>query len=245
MELIVLDGYRCRIFFENINRMTIPKEYHYSLRNQILLKINETDSQLSNEIHDRWDAFLVYSGIMGKMWNTPLGLQFRNAEVDVASPNKKLISYIIRGFLMSPIFNLGQCRLRVSSVQSEHIDLKEGKSTLNLETLGEVVIKKKDRNSETLHVGEDDNIEEYLRDIIFRQYYAFSGVQSEFDLNVTYSKQKKKAIIKDDGRINSFKALRLKFTLNAEKELHEFLLTQGIGHHRKMGFGMIGLQRAK
>lgn len=245
MECIVLDGYRCRIFFENINRRAIPKEYHYSLRNQILLKINETDPQLSKEIHDRWDAFLVYSGIMGKMWNTPMGLQFRNAEVDIASPNKELISYIKRGFLMSPIFSLGQCKLRVSSVQNEYIELNDGKSTLNLETLGEVVIKKKDRTSETLHVGEDDDIESYLKDTIFRQYYAFSGIQSEFVLNVTYSKQKKKAIIKDDGRINSFKALRLKFTITAEKGLHEFLLTQGIGHHRKMGFGMLGLQRVQ
>lgn len=245
MELIVLDGYRCRIFFENINRMAIPKEYHYSLRNQILLKINESDSNLSKEVHDQWDAFLVYSGIMGKMWNTPMGLQFRNAEVDIASPNKELISYIKRGFLLSPFFNLGQCKLRVSRVINDRIELNEGRSTLNLETLGEIVIKKKDRTSETLHVGEDDDIEGYLKDTILRQYYAYSGTQSELDLTVTYSKQKKKAIIKDDGRINSFKALRLKFTLTAEKELHVFLLTQGIGHHRKMGFGMIGIQRVQ
>ena len=55
--------------------------------------------------------------------------------------------------------------------------------------------------------------------------------------------QKKRAIYKDGTLINSFIALRLSFEVKADAMVHEFLLTQGLGHHRKMGFGMLSIKK--
>ena len=178
---------------------------------------------------------------MGKQWNTPLGLQFRNVEIDFASPEREIINTIRNSLLLDPNIRLYTSHMKAVSVIKDDIKLPDHTSEINLETLGEVVIKKSERDGRTLHIGADDDVEGNLRNIIMRQFSAFSGGSPNIGVKILSVKQKKKAIVKDSGVSNSFLALRLRFQLRADPEVHEFILTQGIGHHRKMGFGMMGI----
>ncbi len=238
-----IKGNRIRVTFENKGNFAIPEEYHYEFRNVILKKIQEHDPFLSAEMHDKWNKFFSFSGFLGKQWHTPLGLAFKRVEVVFVSPDASVIYAIKNAFLLSPTFNLFDAKIIVSSVKPVNLVLNDGIMNLTYETLGEIVIKKGEKSGKTLHVGIEDNIEEHLKNTIQNQYSSFSGLHKDLSLKVIGSKQKKKAIIKNGTISNSFIALRIRFTLKAESEIHLFLLTQGVGHHRKLGFGVVEISR--
>lgn len=242
MIRIELKGNRCRVYFENLNRGVAPREYHYKFRNKILEKLNKVNPDLSKELHDSWDSYFTFSGLMGKLWNTPLGLQFRNIEVDFSSPNTSVIVSIRDALLLDPILLLDNCRLKVTRVEMETIVLPNSVSESHIVSLGEIVMKKPERDGKTEHVGADDDVESYLKNIILKQYMAYSGKSVPVDVKIDFIKQKKKAIIKDNGVSNSFLALRLKFSIKTDPDVMKFMLTQGIGHHRKLGFGMVRIE---
>lgn len=237
-----IQGKRCRVFFENINRYSITRDYHYPFRNAILEKLGKSDPVMASNLHDRWNEFWGFSSFLGRQWNTPLGLQFRQIEVDFSSPDQRILSNIRNSLLIDPFLTIGGCKLKVTRTEMEHIILPGQNANVKLETLGEIVIKKPSRDGKTLHVGADDDVPMNLKDIIERQYSAYSGKKEEVNINIEYVKQKKKAIVKNDEVTNSFLALRLRFSMVASPDLIEFVLTQGIGHHRKMGFGMVRLK---
>jgi CRISPR-associated endoribonuclease Cas6 len=238
-----ISGTRLRVSLENISRSPIPAEYHYDFRNLILDKIQKYSPELSSAMHDDWRSFFSFSGFLGKQVNTPLGLVFRNVDVVFASPNPQFISALKNCLIMKPKLLLSNCEIYVNSVKEIVPHIPDGISSLTYETLGEIVIKKKSDDNKTIHVGIDDDVENSLQEIITRQFSAFTRREQTLEVTVTDRKQKKKAIVKDGKVSNSFIALRLKFNLIASQEVHAFVLTQGIGHHRKMGFGMVGITK--
>lgn len=242
MVLINISGKRCRVFFENLNRYSAPKEYHYLFRTAILEKLRKSDPSVAQEMHDRWDVFWGFSGFLGKQWNTPIGLQFRRIEVDFASPDEHIISSIRNALLIDPLLNIGGCRLKVTGTEMEDLSLPDKTHNVKLESIGELVIKKPGAEGRTEHVSVNDDVPGSIADVIERQYGAFSGKKERVPIVLTYVKQKKKAIVKDRKVVNSFLALRVEFSMKASPELIEFVLTQGIGHHRKLGFGMVRLR---
>jgi CRISPR-associated endoribonuclease Cas6 len=240
-----LDGTRIRVSFENISRSPIPEEYHYEFRNVILKKIQECDKELSLSIHDQWDRFFSFSGFLGPQWNTSLGLVFKRIDVVFASPDASAVSSLKNALLLSPYVSLFNARILVNSVRDDKITLEDGVTNLQYETLGEAVIKKDEKFGKTLHVGANDNIESSLENTIKRQYTAFRGEDPSLFVKLISVKQKKKAILKTGTISNSFIALRLRFSVQANERVHAFLLTQGIGHHRKMGFGTVGIYKER
>jgi CRISPR-associated endoribonuclease Cas6 len=238
-----IKGTRLRVSLENISRSPIPAEYHYDFRNLILKKIQSYSPELSSTMHDDWRSFFSFSGFLGKQVNTPLGLVFRNVDVIFASPNSEFITALKNSLIMNPKLLLSNCEIYVNSVREITPLIPDGISSLNYETLGEIVIKKLSDNNRTIHLGVDDDIENGLLEIIERQFSSFTGREENLEITVTDKKQKKKAIVKDGNVSNSFIALRLKFSLKSSRDVHEFVLTQGIGHHRKMGFGMVGIRK--
>lgn len=237
-----LRGTRIRVSMENIGRSPILEEYHYEFRNIILKKIKESNPEVSSTMHDDWKKFFSFSGFLGHQWNTSLGLVFRNVDVVFVSPEIDIIRALENSILMNPKILLYGSEIVVNSVREINLSIPDGISSLLYETLGEIVIKKDNADNKTSHVGTSDNLKEHLKEIIERQFAAFSGRSPDINLTVNDSKQKKKAIVKNGKVSNSFVALRLRFTLLADEEVHEFVLTQGIGHHRKMGFGTVGLR---
>ncbi len=243
--VLELRGERIRVSFENINRNAIPEEYHYEFRNAILRKVQEIDSSLSASMHDKWNKFFTFSGFLGKQWNTPLGLVFKNVDVVFASPDLPVMAAIKNAFLMKPKFPLFDSLIIVNSVKQDNIKLENGTTKLSYESLGEIVIKKGNENGRTVHVGEGDDIELNVENIIKKQFSAFSGHDPELKVRIMDFKQKKKSIVKNGIALNSFRTLRLRFELEADEQVHYFLLTQGIGHHRKMGFGLVGIAKQR
>lgn len=241
--MIDLLGKRIRVSLENVNRSPIPEEYHYEFRNVILKKIEEYDKTLSVSLHDRWDKFFSFSGFLGKQWHTPLGLMFRNVDVLFTSPDSSVVSALKNAFLFNPKIALFNSKIIANSVRLLRPQIPDGVTIFPYETLGEIVIKKGGEDGGTYHVGANDDIAANLEGIIRKQYSAFSHQQSLIKVNITQFKQKKKAIVKNGVISNSFIALRLRFNLEADGSVHAFLLTQGIGHHRKMGFGTVEILR--
>lgn len=222
-----------------MNRYSTPKEYHYPFRSAILNKVWKANPEMAETMHDQWNSFWGFSGFMGKQWNTPLGLQFRRIEVDFSSPDENIISSIRNALLLDPILTIGGCKLKVIGTEMEDFVLSDGVSNVKLESLGELVIKKPGRDGKTEHVGANDDVSGSISEIIQKQFGAFSGRKEEVTIRLTSVKQKKKAIVKEGKVANSFLALRVNFSLKGSADLISFVLTQGIGHHRKLGFGMV------
>ena len=239
----ILEGTRVVLKIENVKRYPIPYEYHYELRNSLLKKIQESNPHLSIELHDMWNRFFNFSGFLGKQWNTPLGLVFKNVNVVFASPDREAIRALINSIVLNPKLELFDRTMYISSMKKIKLVLPEGISSMKYESLGEIVIKKGNEEGITNHVGVADNLKESLEEIIKEQFYAVSKEEVNPEITILDSRQKKKAIIKNNKVSNSFLALRLRFDLKANEAVHRFVLTQGIGHHRKMGFGLIGVRR--
>jgi CRISPR-associated endoribonuclease Cas6 len=236
-----LNGTRIRVSLENVKRSPVPEEYHYEFRNIIIRKIQASNPSISAAMHDNWKKFFSFSGFLGHQWNTTLGLMFKNVDVVFVSPETEIIGLLKNSILMNPKLLLSGSELYVNSVKEIRLSIPDNVSTLRYETLGEIVIKKGSENNKTVHVGITDNVKQMLEEIIIKQYSAFSGYAPTIEVSITDSKQKKKAIVKDGKISNSFIACRFRFTLKADEEVHRFILTQGIGHHRKMGFGTVGI----
>ncbi len=234
-----MNGKRIRVSLENVQRIPIAREYHYALKNSILAKLRQYDEGVSVRAHNEWNYFFVFSGLLGKLWNTDIGLYFKSVDIVIASPEYDMIKGLSNAMVIDPLLDLNGVKLRVSQIKVENIRIEDGISTLNYETLGEIVIKKGDKNGVTHHVTVDDDLSEALKQTIEIQAGAATGTSTEVFVEVLSAKQRKRAIYKDDKLINSFIALRLSFSLRADARIHEFLLTQGLGHHRKMGFGML------
>ncbi len=242
---IFIGARRIRVKIENIDRRPITKDYHYVLKNALLSKLEQYDRNLSIRVHDEWNSFFVFSGFMGSLRNTEIGLLFRTADMLIASPDVKVIAGLSKAMVMDPFLSLSNVKLRVSQIKVEDIHIADGISTIDYESLGEVVIKKGERTGKTYHVSPDDDVAKAIRDTILRQSEAAIGHPGEIDVEVDSAVQKKRAIYKDGSLINSFIALRLSFRVKADAKVHEFLLTQGLGHHRKMGFGMLSVKKRR
>ena len=240
-----LKGTRIRVSFTNINRTPIPEEYHYEVRNMILKKIQESNQILSQSVHDNWNKFLTFSGFLGKQWETPNGLVFKNIDIILASPDADIISVLKNSFLINHKITLFNSVILVNYVREINFELKSGKNKISYESLGEIVIKKESENGKTLHVTEKDDVKSDLENIIKKQYLAYSGREPVLNIDEVGIIRKKKSIVKNGIVSNSFIALRLKFNLEADEDVHSFILTQGIGHHRKMGFGMVGIRNGE
>jgi CRISPR-associated endoribonuclease Cas6 len=240
---IFVEAKRIRVRFENIDRHPIIKDYHYILKNTLLSKLEQYDRTLSTKVHDEWKSFFVFSGFIGKLWNTEVGLLFRTAEISIGSPDLEIIKGLSKAMVMEPFIYLGNVRLRVSQIKVENFHIADGISSIDYESLGEVVIKKGDKTGKTDHVGVNDDVAKAIKETIVRQSKAATGYLGEIDVEVVSAVQKKRAVYKDGNLINSFIALRLSFKVKADARVHEFLLTQGLGHHRKMGFGMLSVKK--
>jgi len=240
---IFIEGKRIRVRLENLDRTPIVKDYHYVLKNALLSKLEQYDGHLSAKVHDEWNSFFVFSGFIGKLWNSEIGLVFKSAEISIASPDSEIIKGLSRAMVMEPFLYLGTVRLRVSQIKVENFHIDDGVSSVDYESLGEVVIKKGERTGKTYHVGVNDDVARVIKETIERQSKAATGYSGEIEVQVVSSVQKKRAIYKDNTLINSFIALRLSLKVEADARVHEFLLTQGIGHHRKMGFGMLSVKK--
>jgi CRISPR-associated endoribonuclease Cas6 len=230
---------RLKIRIENVDRKPISKDYHYLLKNAILLKIEEYDTSLAEQAHDKWDYFFSFSSILGKMYNSELGLFFRDGYLYVSSPSSEFISGLKKALFVNPLVRIGNVSILASEIRDDIIEINEGFSTIYYETLGEVVIKKEDRTGTTKHLTLNDDINKGVHDEISKQFKGAYNSDATIGLEIVSAKQKQKAVIKDGKKINSFIALRLTFKLSADCKVHEFLLTQGFGHRRKLGFGMV------
>lgn len=243
MSHIFVEGKRIRVRLENLDRHPVIKDYHYILKNALLAKLEQYDENLSAKAHDQWRTFFVFSGFLGKLWNTEIGLLFKSAEILIASPDLEIIKGLSRAMAVDPFFYMGKVRLRVSQIKVEDFHIADGISSIQYETLGEIVIKKGEKTGITHHIDSNDDIAKAIKEIIERQSKAATGISEEIDVESVSSIQKKRAIYKDGLLVNSFIALRSSFKVKADARVHEFLLTQGIGHHRKMGFGMLSVKR--
>lgn len=240
---IFIEAKRIRVRLENIDRHPIIKDYHYVLKNTLLSKLEQYDRNLSTRVHDEWKSFFVFSAFIGKLWNTEIGLLFRTAEILIASPDLEIIKGFSKAMIIDPFLYLGNVRLRVSQIKVEDFHIAGGISSIDYESLGEVVIKKGDKTGKTYHVSANDDVANAIKETIVRQCKAATGYLGEIEVEVVSAVQKKRAIYKDGILINSFIALRLSFKVKADAMVHEFLLTQGLGHHRKMGFGMLSVKK--
>jgi CRISPR-associated endoribonuclease Cas6 len=147
--------------------------------------------------------------------------------------------------LVDPFFEVGKVRLRVSQIKIENIHIPDGISSIEYESLGEIVIKKAEKTGITQHYTVKDDLSRALKEIIERQSEAATHVKSEIELELLSAKQRRRVIYKDNVAINSFIALRLAFRIRTNAKVHEFMLTQGIGHHRKLGFGMLSIKNKR
>jgi CRISPR-associated endoribonuclease Cas6 len=240
---IFVKGKRIRVRLENLDRHPITKDYHYILKNALLTKLEQYDESLSVKAHDQWNTFFVFSGFLGKLWNTEIGLLFKSVEISIASSDLDIIYGLSRAMVIDRFLYLGNVRLLVSQIKVEDFHIPDGISSIDYETLGEIVIKKGEKTGITHHIDANDDIAKAIKETIERQSKAATGISGEIDVEVVSSVQKKRAIYKNSTLVNSFTALRLSFKVKADARVHEFLLTQGIGHHRKMGFGMLSVKR--
>ncbi|MHB8361865.1 MAG: CRISPR-associated endoribonuclease Cas6, partial [Thermoplasmataceae archaeon] len=174
-----------------------------------------------------------------KMYNSEIGLFFRIAYLVISSPDEQLILGLGKSLFVNPWINVGGVDILVTEIKPETIEIDNGFSTIFYETLGEVVIKTGEREGQTRHVSIDDDINKCVKDEITKQFKAATGIDEIIDLEILSSKQRQRAVIKNGSVINTFITLKLSFKLSADHKVHEFILTQGFGHHRKLGFGLV------
>ena len=227
----------------------IPYNYNYQLSSLIYRKI--ADLNLASELHISSDfKFFTFSQIYvsnRKTTRSCIISKDGRMEFYVSSPNDYLIKSMVESYLEEPeVFFMGD-RLLVEQV--ELLKKPEFKKTAEMKTMSPVMARTK-RNDKIWDL-EPGDLQFYtaLQGNLLRKYRSFYGdykgdefVQIVPDMG---SIKRKRITITKQGEETYNRAYQMRFRVEADPRLIEFIYDAGLGEKGSMGFGMVKIDKNK
>ena len=221
----------------------IPYNYNYQLSSLIYRKI--ADLNLATELHISSDfKFFTFSQIyVPHRITTKSCIISRDGKMEfyISSPNEYLIKSMMKNYLEDP-----QVIFRGDNLLVEQIKLIERpkfKKIMDMKTMSPVMARIK-RNDKIWDLSPGD-LQFYtaLQRNLLHKYTSFYGdykgdefVQIVLDMG---SIKRKRIAITKQGEETYNRAYQMRFMIEADPRLLEFMYDCGLGERNSMGFGMV------
>jgi CRISPR-associated endoribonuclease Cas6 len=221
----------------------IPFNYNYQLSSLIYRKI--ADLNLASELHiSRGFKHFTFSQIYvphRRITKNGIISQDGKLEFYISSPNDYLIKSMVESYLEEPeVFFMGD-RLLVEQV--ELLKKPEFKDKAQMKTMSPVMVRVIRENRVWDLNPADLQFYTALQGNLLRKYRAFYGdyngdeyVQIVPDMA---SVKRKRITIKKGGEETYNRAYQMRFMVEADPRLLEFIYDCGLGERNSMGFGMV------